>query len=504
MKKKLKVLMSITLVLMLIFIQVGCGTSEPAPTPDPDPQDPVDEEPQDTPDEEPEEDLTTDVVVVGGGAAGLATAIEANREGARVILLEKMPFLGGSTLLSGGIVLATGSSMQESQGIEDSPEDLANYWYERAEGNADMEMLSFVAERAGETIDWLVDNGVVFSENITPAGTSPVPRAHTTASDRGFGLIQPLEAVAQSEGVEIMLQTRATNLVQDDNGHVIGVVAVNSNGEEFRIHSKAVVLATGGFDQSEDMKAEYAPVASGHISYANSGNTGDGLRMAKEVGAEIIAKDGVIGFRGLDGSVAYTSAIGGLIWNPHLYVDAEGNRFTNEVIDYPIFYTNMVENGSDHFYLIFDQDKYVEALDEAVERGYAYKADTLEELAGLTDMDETTFLATVDRYNELAANGEDADFGKLAALMSPIEEGAYYAVVVKPATLGTYGGPKINLDTEVLKSDGSNIPGLYAVGEVANGQFFYKEYPASGTSIQMCYTLGRIAGRNATAYATTK
>jgi predicted oxidoreductase len=119
-------------------------------------------------------------------------------------------------------------------------------------------------------------------------------------------------------------------------------------------------------------------------------------------------------------------------------------------------------------------------------------------------MDETTFLATVDRYNELAANGEDADFGKPAALMSPIEEGAYYAVVVKPATLGTYGGPKINLDTEVLKSDGSNIPGLYAVGEVANGQFFYKEYPASGTSIQMCYTLGRIAGRNATAYATTK
>lgn len=496
MSRNLKTIISVFTVLTLVFMIVGCG-QQPA-------QQTTTEAPTTvaaTTAEPEDEGLHTDIIVVGGGAAGIAAAIEASRAGARVILLEKMPFVGGSTLLSGGIVLATNSPIQQNQGIEDSAEALAQYWLDRAEGNADIDLLTFVAEKSGETIAWLMENGVEFSDNVTAGGTSPILRCHYTKADRGFGLIKPLEEVARNEGVEIMLQTTAKKLLMNKANEITGLIAIDKDGNEITIEARAVVLATGGFDRSEDMKDQYAPVASGHISYSNAGNIGEGFLMAQEVGAEMIYKDGVIGFRGLDSGVPYTSAIGGLIWQPHLYVDSEGNRFTNEVIDYPIFYKNMVENGSDVFYLLFDESKYVEALDEAIDKGFAFKASTWEELALLTGMNEDVLIRTVSRYNDLAESGEDSDFGKPGALMNPLTEADYYAVAVKPATLGTYGGPKINVDTEVLRADGSAIFGLFAAGEVANGQFFYKEYPASGTSIQMSFTLGRVAGMKAVEHA---
>jgi fumarate reductase flavoprotein subunit len=496
MRRSLKKIVAVLTILTLAFALVGC-VQQPAPqttTEAPTTVAPTTSVPED-------DGLRTDVVVVGAGAAGIAAAIEASREGARVILLEKMPFVGGSTLLSGGIVLATNSPIQQDQGIEDSAEALAQYWLDRAEGNADMDLLTFIAEKSGETIAWLMENGVEFSDNVSAGGTSPVLRLHYTKADRGFGLIKPLEEIARNEGVQIMLQTTAKKLLLNNANEVTGLIAIDKDGKEIQIDARAVVLATGGFDRSEEMKDQYAPVASGHISYSNAGNIGEGFLMAQEAGAEMIYKDGVIGFRGLDGGVPYTSAIGGLIWQPHLYVDSEGNRFTNEVIDYPIFYKNMVENGSDVFYLLFDQTKYVEALEEAIERGFAFKASTWEELALLTGMNEDVLIQTVSRYNDLAESGEDADFGKPAALMNPLTEADFYAVAVRPATLGTYGGPRINADTEVLRPDGSAIFGLFAAGEVANGQFFYKDYPASGTSIQMCFTLGRVAGKSAVAHA---
>ena len=102
----------------------------------------------------------------------------------------------------------------------------------------------------------------------------------------------------------------------------------------------------------------------------------------------------------------------------------------------------------------------------------------------------------MERYNELKGQ-EDADFGKAAAAMTGVGDGPYYALRIRPATIGTLGGIKIDLDMHVVKEDGSLVPNLYAAGACANGEFFYREYPASGTSIQMCFTTGRIAGTNA-------
>lgn len=440
-----------------------------------------------------------DVVVVGGGAAGLAASIEAAEAGASVALLEKMPMLGGSTVLSGGIVYSTGSQAQKDAGVEDSVEDLVNYWTEKADGKNDKEFLTFVAEKSGATMDWLVDLGVEFND-ITVSGTSPVLRAQSTTS-HGAGLVNPLQAAAESLNVEIFFQTTANELVTNDDENVVGVKAVDKDDNEILFNAKAVVLTTGGFDRNPELVKQYATVAEGQDTFVGIGNTGDGLIMAEEINADVVSNGGVIGFRKVIGESAYTTDICMLMWSPYLYVNKQGERFVNESTDYPLFYEELIKQEEQLSYLIFDGNTYTETLDLAVEKGSAFTADSLEELAQMAGIDETGLVATVENYNEMIKNGEDTEFGKVLTGHQPINTPKYYALQVVPATLGTMSGVKIDLDTQVINTEGTVIPGLYAAGEVANGSFFNKVYPASGTSIQMGLTFGRVAGENAAAYA---
>lgn len=434
---------------------------------------------------------TFDVVVVGAGAAGLAAAIEAKAAGASVALLEKQSMAGGSTILSGGIVYGTGSKIHQKAGVKDSVDDLVDYWSERAQGKNDKEFLQFVAENSGGTIDWLVEQGVQLGEPY-PTGTSPIARGVSTPN-RGAGIIQPLEAKAKSSGVELFLDTPATDLIQTD-GKITGVKAKTKTGQELQFNAKAVVLTTGGFDHNPALIKEYASRAEGDFSFASAGNTGDGLTMAKKAGADVIGNGSVIGFRRVIGEPAYVTEICLLMWMPYLYVNKDGKRFVNETIDYPIFYEALIQQPDQISYLIFDGNTYVETLDKAVEKGSAFKADTLEDLAKAAGIDPAGLKTTVEAYNKMLASGEDKEFGKVVKDMKPIDKPAYYALKVEPTILGTMSGIRTNLDCQVLTADGKPIPGLYAAGEVANGSFYNLEYPASGTSIQMSLTFGRVAG----------
>lgn len=436
-----------------------------------------------------------DVVVVGAGAAGLAAAIEAAEGGASVAVLEKMPVSGGSTILSGGIVYGTGSKLHEAAGVEDSVEDLVKYWSERAEGKNDEEFLRFVAERSGETIDWLVDMGVEFGEPA-PTGTSPVARA-VTSPGHGGGIIRPMEEYAKSKNVEILFEMTAKELIKAEDGTVTGVKAVDAKGKETLFSAKATILATGGFDRSKDLVKEYAPQAEGQTSFAGIGNTGDGLTMAKNAGAAVLTNNGVIGFRAVEGEVAYTTDVCSLMWMPYLSVNKTGERFANETMDYPLFYEELIKQPEQVSYLIFDGSTYTEALDKAVEKGSAFKADSLEDLAELAGIDAVKFQETVKNYNEMIVKGEDTQFGKVLTGHTQIEKGSFYAVKVVPAILGTMTGIATDLDAQVLDESGQVIKGLFAAGESANGNFYNKVYPASGTSIQMSLTFGRVAGTKA-------
>ncbi|HSK69568.1 MAG TPA: FAD-dependent oxidoreductase [Candidatus Limnocylindria bacterium] len=443
-----------------------------------------------------DEQLTYDVAVVGGGAAGLAAAIEASDAGAKVILLEKLAHLGGNTLISGGLIYATGTDFQKEAGVQDSVDDLVAYWSQRAEGHADEGFLRLVAERSAATIQWLQQEGVQL-KGPTPSGLSPVPRMQSTGTG-GNGFIAPLAESAAKRGIDVRLETPVTALLTDGNGVVTGVEATAADGHKVTVSARSVVLATGGYDRSEQMKRMFSPSIAGQPSFSSVGNTGDGLRMALELGADSVFHDGAIGLRAVR-PTSFADPSNGVVWTPGLVVNARGARFLNEAIDYPVYHTKMMEDGSGYFFLILDGTQSAPgAFDALVSEGYAFQADTLEGLAAKTFMDPATFTAAVARYNELKGQ-DDADFGKPKALMGGIGEGPYTAVRIVPVSIGTLGGLKVDMDMRVLDTAGQPIGGLFAAGAVANGDFFYRVYPASGTSIQMCFTTGRIAGINAAA-----
>lgn len=447
-----------------------------------------------------DETVTVDVVIVGAGIAGMTAAIEAKAAGVDVLVLEKLDRVGGSSVTSGGIVYGTGSQMNKDvDGY--NPEDMVKYYLARGNNNIDEDLVRFWAEHSGESVNWLIDEMGVQFATLGASGTSPAQRAHTTANG-GAGIILPIYDKFEKAGIALRRHTPVTELIYE-NGVVKGVVA-DKGGSKLTVNAGAVIVACGGFDASEEAKKEYAPDAYSVACMSSCGNTGDYIAWGEAVGAKMTFKGGVMGMHSTNPSYTLTGGINLLSFIPTLGVTDEGVRFQNESNDYPIFFTKMVETGRDTFYWIFDSNSGLSELcDLAVKQRYGFKADTLEALAQAAGIPQETFMATVARYNELGAKGEDEDFGR-AGIAPLAEAGPYYAVKVCKATVAGFGGFTINTDTQVLRADGTPITGLYAAGECASGQFFDKEYPCSGSMLCISTTFGRIAGKNAAAEAAGK
>ena len=458
-----------------------------------------------------EKTIDTDVVVIGSGGAGLTAAIQAAYDGADVVVLEKLDRLGGSTLTSSAMLIVGGSKLQEEAGIEDSPQNMIDYLIERGEGIADEEWINFYAEHANEILDWYMDLGVNYTKDlILIQGTATIPRAHMPV-ESGRELIPRLVEEAEKNGVQILTSTKAVSLIQDEEGKVVGVNAENY-GAPVTVNAKAVIIATGGYGWNADLRAQYAPDAADAWCVGGPGSNGDGLLMGIDAGAGTVFKDGFIGWKVVSPSYGHTTAIGAPIYGAaNLIVNESGDRFGDESLDYPFLYDEMVQDGGSTFYFIFDSgDKEtkdlvnnvsdtVNNLELGVEAGVAFKADTLEELAevsGLADLAET-----VEKYNAAIDAGTDEEFGRDTATMIKIENGPFYALQCKKAILGTFGGLNTNITGEVVTADEEVIPGLYAAGEVANGEFFPKMYPSSGAALGEAVVFGREAGRSAAAYA---
>ena len=458
-----------------------------------------------------ERTIDTDVVVIGSGGAGLMAAIQASSQGADVVVLEKLARLGGSTLTSSAMLVVGGSKVQEEAGIEDSPEALKEYLKERSEGIADEEWNNYYADHINEVLDMYLDLGVSYlPELVLIQGTTTTPRAHMPAGS-GRELIPVLVEEAKKNGVEILTETPAVSLIQDENGAVVGVNA-EDHGAAVTVNAKAVVIATGGYGWNADMRAEYAPDAADVWPVTSPGSTGDGIVMATDIGAGTVFKGGFIGWKVVTPVYDQSTAIGAPSYGAaNLIVNEKGSRFGDESLDYPFVYDEMQTDGSDLFYFIFDSgDKETKdlvnnvsdtlnTLEQAVEVGVAYKADTLEELADTVGLDNLT--ETVANYNAAIEAGVDEEFGRDTATMLPIKNGPFYAMQCRKAILGTFGGLNTNITGEVVTADEEVIPGLYAAGEVANGEFFPKKYPSSGLALGEAVLFGREAGASAAAYA---
>lgn len=439
-----------------------------------------------------------DIVIVGGGVAGLTAAVEASATGLDVVLIEKMGMLGGSTVLSGGKILAAGSVFQKEQGIEDTPKEFYDFMIGMGDGLVNEDKLKMVAERSAANIDWLMEQGVEFSGELeTPNPAMKPNRGLTVASGSGAGFITPLEETAVRQGVEIMLETRGTKLLTDDSGAVIGVEAEQASGDTVTFHAKAVILATGGYDRNEEVKQQYSPTYANSRTNVGAGNTGDGLIMAREIGANIIGNDSAIAQ-----IMPYGVEAGDMFTFSGLYVSVKGERFMDESCPRPVRTPIVLrKTNAPEFFMIIDKKNETENIQAAVENGTTFKGDTLEEVAQAAGMDPELLVKSVERYNELKEKGIDEDFGKSADLMELIDEPPFYAVHCNMNTAGTFGGPQTDLEAQVLNTEGNVIPGLYAAGEVSSGDLINKEYPGSGMAIQTWVTMARIAGQNAVEYA---
>ncbi|MCR3921176.1 MAG: FAD-dependent oxidoreductase, partial [Firmicutes bacterium] len=448
-------------------------------------------------------ELTTDIVVVGAGGAGLSAAISAQENGASVIVLEKLAMVGGSTARSGGGISATGTKFQEELGIEDTKESWMDLWVERqAVSNPDGKYPDYTIvdkfmDAAVVTTEWLVDYIGHEYGRIEGFGLDPVERIHFPAGEGGGGavLIQNMEKFALDKGIEILTETAAVEIIIAENGNAVGVIAEGKEGK-VTINAKKVIMAAGGFAKSEELLTRFVPEAAGsaELSTAGAGSTGDGILMAEEVGAALYEEPWVMGV-GIATKIDGTGSLG-FDWTK-LYVNGEGNRFSNEEMHYAIATNDII--AQDEPWLILNateaNEGVVTALEDAMPSDEIAKGDTLEALAEAMGVPVDAFVQTIKTFNEGVKTGNDA-MGKHANYLVAVDTAPYYAIKLYPRTMGTFAGVKTNEIYQVVREDGTIINNLYAAGENAN-KVIYNQVYMSGSAVQFALTSGRLAGEHA-------
>jgi flavocytochrome c len=460
-----------------------------------------------------------DVVVVGSGAAGLSAALASAEEGASVLVVEGQGVVGGSSRLSGGLMMGAGTRYQRAIGIEDGPEALFHDYMTLNQWKVESAVVERLTQRAGAAVEWLGDHGVEFYDQMVYGGDETVPRVHCPIG-RGQAVVDVLYARCREAGVEFALGQRIDRLIVDD-GAVHGV-AVGDDA----ITAGAVVVATGGFGANAEKRRELFPSVfdTGWSYYIGAdGAQGDALDFTRAVDAQVTGFDRGLRLMHTDFDTMYEAYIPGWL----VLVNREGRRFCNETAPYGIMDGLLAEQG-DVAFAIFDHRRLVEATELGVARykqsipgstkkqsphwnldvielmireGKVHVADSIDALASMIGVPASHLQATVDRVNRLAELEEDIDYLKDAKFLEPIAEGPFYGVEVRPATCCfTACGLRIDRDANVLDADGRPIGGLFAAGEVTGG-VIGPRYVGSGNSYGNCVTMGRVAGQSAAAAA---
>lgn len=452
------------------------------------------------------EDEYYDVVVAGAGASGLSAAIElAKNEELSILVLEKMPFTGGSLALSGGLFW-TGNGSKYVTEESFSPESLLEWFEMRSETEANGPLVNHIANIAGETFDYLIDNGAPWDvESVNE--TYPNSGIYRFETNRGATLTkfrddaagnqaaEFLVNFAKEKGAEVRVNSKVTSLIVDNN--VVKGVKVEDGEKEYTVNAKKVILASGGFGNNPKLLKELDPDSATKWPFLAAGSTGDGIEMTRELGVEIVG-NGVMSYEALTPNMGYKGVVGSLVWVPELIVNKEGNRFVDETgQSTDIALRTYLQTDDISFGIHDSQGDRIEDFEAGVEMGLIYKGDTLEELADKIGINKENLLATVEKYNAAAANGTEDEFGSINAQMKPPTEGPFYAVPIRACIIGTMPGLKVNENCQVIGGNGEPIENLFAAGELMFGNIFNRVYPATGTAIALAIYTGRIAGETA-------
>lgn len=445
-------------------------------------------------------DMTYDVVVIGGGFAGLAAAYSAEENGAETLLIEKMPVLGGNSHINGGVYASYTSKIADElyAKLELEPDTAEKHIEDTIAGGdylSDEKLVHNFVYGAPYFLNMMLDNGLEVRESITRPGGHYGYRTYTTINGVGADIVKVQKEMLESTDATIMLNTTMTRIFREggDAGRVVGIEVDTKDGIKNVKAEKAVILTTGGFGSNVEMRSKHVPSLTADIPTTNHvGATGEGILMAQEIGANTVHMSYIQLYPfanpnngGLDSYavIPFSGPSAGIV-----YVDEYGQRYVNEgerrdvcsraaqqsggFPTFSIFGQEIVENGG------FISDAQ---LNSGIENERILKADSLEELAQVIsgykyagdtiNMSPEALVETIERHNGFVENGNDPDFGKVIdkGVMLKIEQGPYYAIPQWPSVHHTMGGLTISERTEVQDIWGNVIPGFYAAGEVTGG-----------------------------------
>ena len=451
--------------------------------------------------------LSCDVVVVGAGGAGLTASVLAAQQGMHVILLEKMPFVGGNTLRAEGGMNAAGTQLEAELGLEDSTvENFVADTLRLGHDLADPELVRTLAEYSSDAVEWLKTIGANFTGVKATGGCEGRKYLHQPEGGQAVGeyLVEKLKAQAESLEIDVRVNTQATEILMD-NGQAVGVIAEDAE-HIYTINAGAVVLATGGFGANFELMASYDPSLANAVTTNHSGAQGDGILMAEAVGADTVDMEQIQLHPTViqsDGSLVSESfrSLGAII------VNTEGKRFVNDLAGRDVVSQAELKQPDGYCFIIFDQNlvDHLALSQKFIDRGLTISANSYEELAqsmGLQGEAVQNFVNTMNTWNASVASGVDEEWGRNNGMDDDLSTAPFYAIKIAPGIHHTMGGVKINTNAEVIDTDGNVIPGLFAAGEVTGG--IHGGNRVGGNAVADIVVFGRIAGQSATDYVTSE
>ena len=493
------------------------------------------------------QEADADVVIIGAGGGGLSAALEAVEQGAsHVIVLEMTAKTGGALNYTSGSMSAAGTIIQKEEGIEDSVESyIADIMKNGSDfgGQPSLELVTLYANQAADVFDWLYENGLKDNTYSVDRATGnraafapehalysvqrtykPSPDDKTKYKSAAHEVLDTM--VSADERITVLTNTKATELVANDKGQVLTVVAEGPDGEVTYTAGKAVIVCTGGYSANGKLMAQYVPYGEDYLAGGAPGSDGNGLLLMQKVGAALngASMSAIptfpMGLQSKDnpktGSIANTYAFktGGIV------VNQEGKRFCNETESNPAVREVALEEQPGAVQYDIFTDKIIEDL-RAANGAYFYDAyfaeegqpgahvkvtaGSIEELAEKIGVPAENLAATVEAYNAAVEAGGTDEFGRLYdgtktaynIAVNKIEGDTYYAVPLHALCVMTLGGITANENMQVLDENGTPIPGLYAAGEVVGG--IWGKFVSGGTGVMGPIVFGKIAARHAMA-----
>lgn len=455
---------------------------------------------------EQETEQTYDVVVIGAGGAGFSAALEAKNAGSSVVILEKMPAIGGNTLISGAEMNAPGTWVQEKLGIKDSPEQFYEDTMKGGDQLGNPTLVKYLSEHAQESAEWLHEyvNVNFLEDKLFQFGGHSVKRALIPNAHTGEDMITKFKMKADELEIPVKTETEATQLIVE-NGKVVGVTAVNAAGQDLTFKAnKGVIIASGGFGANVEMRSKYNPeYGADYLTTDAAGTTGDGIVMAEAIGAQLVDMKYIQTYPICNPETGVISLLADSRFDGAILVNQEGNRFVEELERRDVISKAILAQTGGYAYQVWNQhigeiggtlEAHQEEFEMLEKQGLIHKADTIEECAEFFNVPVDALKATLEKVNTYATNGKDEDFNHRAGLVA-MTEGPFYIQKAVPSIHHTMGGLVVDVDSHVIDVDGNVIKGLYAAGEVTGG--IHGANRLGGNAIADITVFGRNAGINA-------